>query len=118
MSSLSNSETAVSLQASNNNLKLKKKYKLSKIKKTLLNLEKEEVISFNPLKVKVYKNEIGTEHQNNKIEIIIPITLKHYFEDIQKYRGLVYQIESGIISSNTNLIQTEQVDSSDLVNSE
>ena len=57
MSELLSSGTMVSLQTSNNELRIKNK-KINKIKKTLLNLGKEEIASFKPLKVKSYKEEI------------------------------------------------------------
>ena len=116
MSSLSNLETTTSLPTlSNNSLLIDKR--INKIKKSLLNLGKEEILSFNPLKVKIYKEEIET--QNHKSEIKIPTTFKRYFEDFQKNKNIISQIESGIIShSNINSAQIEQIESSDLVNSE
>ena len=118
MSSLSNLETTTSLPIlSNDSLLINKKAKkIKKISNTLLNYEKQEVISFSPLKVKVYKDKTN---QNHKSEIKLPTTFKHYFEDFQKNKDLINQIESGHIpESNINSIQDEQVESSDLVNSD
>ena len=116
MSSLSNSQTTASLKPSSNDSLLIYN-KLKYIRKKLLNIEKEEVSSFSSLTVKIYKEEI--EDQKHKSEIKIPITFKHYYEDFQKNKNLINQLESGLITtSNTNSIQDEQINSSDLVNSD
>ena len=112
MSSMTNSESTTSLQTTSNESKLEKK-KINKIKKALLNIEKEEVTSFNPLKVKIYKEEM--EEQNHQNEIKIPTTFKSYFEDLKKNKGLNHQVVSGL---NSKSVPVQQVDSSDLVNSE
>ena len=116
MSTKSNLETSTSLKPSNNESLLEKK-NLKKIKNNLLNLQKIEVASFNPLKVKVYKDE--KEEQKDETKIKIPSTFKSYSEDYKKNKGFINKNESGfIISSNVNSVQTEQIESSDLVNSE
>ena len=117
MSSLSILETSNSLSTSSNQSLLNKK-KINKIKKSLLNFAKEELTSFNTLKVKVYKNEIEDQNVENRIKI--PQTFKSYFEDFKKNRDNINKIESGITTSLNvaNSIPVDQVDSSDLVNSE
>ena len=118
MSTLSKLETNTSLQTLSNESLLKYK-KINKIKKSLLNLEKEEIASFNPLKVKIYKEEKEDQKDENKIKI--PATFKSYFEDYKKYRLSIYKIESGFIfksNEGPDSVQVEQIDSSDLVNSE
>ena len=119
MSTLSTSETTTSLHASGNQTILKSK-KINKIKKTLLNFAKEEITSFNSLKVKIYKEEIEDEKEKNENKIIIPETFKHYFEDNKRYKKIINKIESGIFTSSiiNGSAKAEQVDSSDLVNSE
>ena len=115
MSSLSNVETVSSVQTSSNDSLFINK-KISEVNKTLRNIEKKEVVSFSPLKVKICKDK---KNQNLKSEIKLPTTFKHYLEDFQKNKDLINQIESGHIpESNINSIQDEQVESSDLVNSD
>ena len=114
MSAVSNLGTKLTLQINEPILHYKK---INKIKKTLLNLEKDEISSFNPLKVRVYKEE--KEDQKNEIKIKIPLTFKSYFEDFKKNREFINQVESGLITpSATEPIKTEQFESSDLVESE
>ena len=116
MSTESNLETNTSLKTLSNESLLDNK-NLKKIKNNLLNLQKIEVASFNPLKVKVYKDE--KEDQKDETKIKIPLTFKSYLEDYKKNKGLINKNESGfIIPSNVNSVQTEQIESSDLVNSE
>ena len=81
-------------------------------------MEKEEIASFNSLKVKIYKEE--KESKENESKIKVPVALKSYFEDYKKYNGFTNQIQSGLItpSSGANSVKVEQVDSSDLVDSE
>ena len=59
MSSLSKFETKNSSQGLLDNKSLENK-KIKKIRKTLLNLEKEEAALFSPIKVKVYKEKKKT----------------------------------------------------------
>ena len=68
--------------------------------------------------MKVYKDEIKEEEDENKIKI--PEIFKSYFEDYKKNKDVINQIESGLINSSTAVdsAKVEQVDSSDLVNSE
>ena len=117
MSTLSKLETKTSLQPLNNE-SLFEKRKINKIRKTLRNLVKEEIASFSTLKVKIYKEE--KEDQKNENKIKIPLTFKFYFEDYKRYKGFINQIESGIItpSSGADSGKVEQIDSSDLVNSD
>ena len=117
MSTLSRLETMVSLEPLSNESLLQTK-KINKIRNNLFNLEKEEIASFNSLKVKIYKEEKEDEKDENKIKI--PTTFKSYFEDFRKYNGFINQIESGLItlSSGANSVKVEQIDSSDLVDSE
>ena len=117
MYALSNLETNTSLHSLNESILENKKIK--KIRKTLLNLEKEEISSFCPLKVKIYKEE-KKEDQKDEIIVKIPATFKSYFEDYKKYRGVINQVESGNIppSHDVESTQFEQIDSSDLVDSE
>ena len=117
MSTLSKLETKTSLQALSNESLLEMK-KINKIRKSLFNLEKKEVASFSPLKVKVYSEKIEDQKEENKIKI--PVTFKSYFEDYKRYRGFINQVESGVVSqtSDPNSAQIEQIDSSDLVNSD
>ena len=117
MSTLSKLETMTSLQALSNKSLLENK-KIIRIRKNLLNLEKEEVASFSTLKVKIYKEE--KEDKKDEIKIKIPITFKSYFEDFKRYNKFINQIESGLItpSSGVDSGKVEQNDSSDLVNSE
>ena len=117
MSSISKLETKTSLQFLSNESILENK-KINKIKKRLFNLEKEEIASFRPLKVKIYKNE--EEDHKNKSMIKIPVTFKFYFEDYKRYKKFINQVESGIItpSSGADSGEVEQIYSSDLVNSE
>ena len=120
MSSLSNLETHTSSQTFSNesiteNKKINKK--INKIQKRLLNLEKEELSSFIPLKVKVYKEEKEEEKEENKIKT--PTTFKNYFEDFRKKRESINQTEPGFINpSNAQPVKVEQIESSDLVDSE
>ena len=115
MSSISNLETTTSLHVTSNQSLLINK-KISKIRKNLLNLEKDELISFCPLKVNIYKEK---KNQNHKSEIKIPITFKQYFEDFKINKDVINKIESGDVAPfKSNSDQIEQVDSSDLVNSE
>ena len=117
MSTLSNLKTKSSLYDLDKKLMLKNK-KINKIKKALLNLEKNEVASFNPLKVKVYKEEKNDLKNVNKIKIPV-VTFQSYFEDFKKNTEFIKEIEYGpIIPSNVDLDKTEQVDSSDLANSD
>ena len=114
MSSVSNLKIKTSLQTNGSTLKNKK---INKIKKTLLYLEKDEISTFNPLKVKVFKEEKEDLKEENKIKI--PLTFKNYFEDYKKNKEFINQTKSGIITpSTTESVKTEQVDSSDLVNSD
>ena len=117
MSILFNSGNMTCLQTSNNELRLKNK-KINKIKKTLFDLGKEEIASFNPLKVKSYKGEI--EDQIEKIENKIPIKFKFYSEDYIKHKEFFNKIESNFDAPSraVDSAQLNQVDSSDLVNSE
>ena len=117
MSTLSNLETKTSLETLSNKLLLEMK-EINKIRIALLNLVKKEVDSFRPLKVKIYKEE--KEDQKNENKIKIPTTFKIYFEDYKKYKGFINQIESGFVtpSSDPDSIKAEQMDSSDLVNSD
>ena len=117
MSSLSNLKTETSIQTFSNESLLEMK-KIIKIRKSLLNLEKEEVDSFTPLKVKIYKDK--NENQENENKIKIPLTFKFYFEDYKKFSRFINQIESGFDTklSGTDSDQVEQIDSSDLANSE
>ena len=117
MSTLSKLETKTSLQPLNNE-SLFEKRKINKIRKTLRNLVKEEIASFSTLKVKIYKEEKKDQKNENKIKI--PLTFKFYFEDYKRYKGFINKIESGIItpSSGADSGKIEQIDSSDLVNSD
>ena len=117
MSILSKLETMTSLQDLSNE-SLFEMEKIKKIRKKLINMEKEEIALFSPLKVKIYKEKKEDEKDENKIKI--PTTFKIYFEDYKKYKGFISQIESNlVISSNDHdSIQIEQIDSSDLVNSD
>ena len=117
MSELSTLETTTSLHPSSDQ-SINSKRKLKKIKKSLFNFAKEEITSFRSLKVKVYKDEIKEEEDENKIKI--PEKFKYYFEDYKKNKDVINQIESGLINSLTAVdsAKVEQVDSSDLVNSE
>ena len=117
MSTLSKLETTTSFQPLSNESLLEMK-KLKNIRKKLLNLEKEEVATFNPLKVKIFIEKKEDKKNDNKIKI--PVTFKSYFEDFKKHRGFTNQIDSGLITPSTggNSAQVEQVDSSDLVNSD
>ena len=117
MSTLSKLETKTSLQALSNQSLLEMK-KINKIRKSLLNMEKKEVSSFSLLKVKIYNEKIEDQKEENQIKI--PVTYKFYFEDFKRYRRFINQVESGIISqpSDANSAQIEQIDSSDLVNSD
>ena len=117
MATISNLETKISLQTLSNELILEMK-KINIIRKVLLNLAKKEVSSFRPLKVQFYKEKKEDQKDENKIKI--PTTFKIYFEDYKKYKGFISQIESNlVISSNDHdSIQIEQIDSSDLVNSD
>ena len=117
MSILSKLDTTISLKPLNNESLLKIK-RIEKIKKTLLNLEKEEVAFFNPLKVKIYKEE--KEDHQDKFKIIAPLTFKSYFEDYKKYKEFINQVESGPVTSSNidDSAQEEQANSSDLVDSE
>ena len=101
MSSLSKFETNNSLQGLLDNEFLENK-KIKKIRKTLLNLEKEEASLFSPIKVKVYKEK-----------------KKDYLEDFKRYKGFI-NAESGLITSSNEAksVQIEQNESSDLVESE
>ena len=91
---------------------------INKIRITLLNFVKKEVDSFRPLKVKIYKEE--KEDQKNENKIKIPTTFKIYFEDFKRNQEVINQIKSGLVtpSTGTNSAQAEQIDSSDLVNSD
>ena len=117
MSTLSKLETKTSLQDLSNESQFETK-KINKIRKSLLNMEKEEVVSFSPLKVKIYNEKIEDQKEENKIKI--PMTFKSYFEDFKRYREFTNHVESGIVTQtrDANSIQTEQIDSSDLVDSE
>ena len=117
MSELLSSGTMVSLQTSNIELRIKNK-KINKIKKTLLNLGKEEIASFKPLKVKSYKEEI--EDNLDKIENKIPSTFKFFSEDYKKQKEFFYQIKPVFDTpfKGNDSVQLNQIDSSDLVNSE
>ena len=117
MSTLSQFETNTTLKPKSDESLFRTK-KINKIKKSLLNLEKEELSKFSSLKVKIYKDEVETQKEECKIKV--PEKFKNYFEDFRKFKWLINQIESGIItpSSGANSIKAEQVDSSDLVNSE
>ena len=114
MYSFSNLQAKTFSKASSNDSLLINKIK--KIRNTLLNLEKEEVNSFSPLNLEIYKD---IKNHKPKKEIKIPITFKSYFEDFQNNKEIINKIISGDkTSSNDNSIQAEQIDSSDLVNSE
>ena len=117
MSTSSMLETTTSLHNLSNRSLIENK-KLNKIKSTLFNFTKEEITSFSSLKVKIYKEEIEEEKDENKIKI--PESCKNYFEDYRKYKGVLNNIESGINtkSNNDGSIKDQQIDSSDLVNSE
>ena len=117
MSILSKLETMTSLQDLSNE-SLFEMEKIKKIRKKLINMEKEEIALFSPLKVKIYKEKKEDEKDENKIKI--PTTFKFYFEDYKKHRGLINQIELGLItpSSSNDSAQVDQIDSSDLVNSD
>ena len=118
MSSLSNVETVSSLQTSSDDSLFINK-KISEVNKTLRNIEKKEVVSFSPLKVKICKDK---KNQNLKSEIKLLTTFKHYLEDFKKNKSLKNlnnQIEQNRVAlSNVNSVNLEQVDSSDLVDSE
>ena len=111
-------ETSNSLYSSSNQSLLESKRKIKKINKSLFNFVKEEITSFNSLKVKVYKED--TKNEKNENKIIIPLTFKSYFEDYKKNKVFINQTESGLITSSkvADSGKVEQVDSSDLVNSE
>ena len=80
-------------------------------------MEKEEISSFTPLKVKIYKEEKEDQKDGNKIKI--PTTFKNYFEDFSKKRECTNQTESVFINpSNIGPVKFEQIESSDLVDSE
>ena len=100
----------------NSNQSLLKKKRISKINKNLLNFAKEELTSFNSLKVKIYKNEI--EGQKNKNEIKNQEAF--FYENDQKNNGVINQIESSVVNSSNShySIHVEQVANSDLVDSE
>ena len=117
MSTLLSSLATINLKASNIKSILQNK-KINKINKALLDLEKEEITSLNPLKVKIFKDE--KEDQKNKNKIIIPSTFKSYFEDFKKRGNFINQIESGLVtpSSAADSGQVEQANSSDLVDSD
>ena len=117
MSSISKLETKTILQFLSNQ-SLLEKIKINKINKNLLSFAKEEITSFSSLKVKIYKEKKEDEKDENKIKI--PTTFKFYFEDYKKHRGLINQIELGLItpSSSNDSAQVDQIDSSDLVNSD
>ena len=117
MSSISQLDTKTSLKVLSNE-SLIQITKINKIRKELLNLEKKEIATFSPLKVKIYKNKKENQKFTNKIKI--PVTFKTYFEDYKKYSGFINQVESGLItpSSEPDSAQIEQINSSDLVNSE
>ena len=120
-STLSILETSTSLHNISNQSLLENK-RISKINKNLYIFAKEEITSFSSIKVKVYKEEIEDQKDENKIKI--PKTFKSFFEDFKKNDKKnncdVNQIESGLITSSkfANSDQIGQVDSSDLVNSE
>ena len=118
MSKSSISESTTSSLYTSSNQSLLEKIKINKIKKNLFCFAKEEITSLSSLKVKVYKEE--TEEEKNENKIKIPITFKSYFEDYKKFKGIINQVESGIINSSNIVDSTkvEQVDSSDLVNSD
>ena len=117
MSTLSKIETNASLKLLSNESLLEMQ-KINKIRKKLLNLEKEEVASFNPLKIKIYKEKKEDQKDDNKIKM--PVTFKSYFEDFKRNQEVINQIKSGLVtpSTGTNSAQAEQIDSSDLVNSD
>ena len=117
MSTLSNLDTKNSLQSLSNESLLEME-KINKIRKKLLNLEKKEVATFSPLEVKTYKEK--KDSQKNEFKIKVPVTFKSYFEDYKKYSGFIYQVESGLVtpSSGPDSVQVEQINSSDLVNSD
>ena len=116
-SALSIFETSTSLHTSSNQSLLENK-KINKIKKNLFNFAKEELTSFSSIKVKIYKEEIDIKKDENKIKI--PETFKSFFEDFKKNNGVINQNRSGFITSSkvSGSGKVEQVDSSDLVNSE
>ena len=125
MSALSKLKPKVNLQVLSNE-SLSHIKKIDKIKKSLLDLEKEEVASFIPLKVKVYKDEEEGRKEDKKTDkknenkIKIPIMFKTFFENYKRYKGFINQIESGIVipTTGTDSVQVEQNNSSDLVNSD
>ena len=80
-STLSVLETSTSLHYSSNRSLLENK-KINKIKKSLFNFAKEELTSFNSLKVKIYKEKTDEQKDENKIKI--PETSKPFFEDFKK----------------------------------
>ena len=118
MSKSSISESTTGSLHTSSNQSLLEKIKINKINKNLFSFAKEEITSLSSLKVKIYKDEKEDEKDENKIKI--PTTFKSYFEDFRKYNGFINQIESGLItpSSGANSVKVEQIDSSDLVDSE
>ena len=77
---------------------------------------KEKISSFSPLKVKIYKEEKEDPISENKIKI--SATCKFFFEDFKKHNKFISKIEPDTIASNADFIRLEQIESSDLVNSE
>ena len=118
MSKSSISESTNSSLHTSSNQSLLEKIKINIINKNLLSFAKEEITSFSSLNVKIYKDETEDEKDENKIKI--PKTFKIYFEDYKKCKGIINQIESGIINSSNidDSAKVEQVNSSDLVNSD
>ena len=121
MSKSSTSKSTISSLHTSSNQSLLEKTKINKINKinkNLFSFAKEEITSLSSLKVKIYKDEIEDEKDENKIKILK--TFKIYFEDYKKCKGIINQIESGIINSLNidDSTKVEQVNSSDLVNSD
>ena len=114
MSKSSTSKSTISSLHTSSNQSLLEKTKINKINKNLFSFAKEEITSLSSLKVKIYKDE----KDENKIKI--PKTFKIYFEDYKKCKGIINQIESGINNSSNidDSAKVEQVNSSDLVNSD
>lgn len=89
---------------------LNEKNKLKKIRNTLKDLVKAEILSFNTIKVRICEEEL----ENNDTKIIIPLTFKKYYEDLKNRKNS--QIEEEDVNSSD--FGSDIDDESDLIFSE